>query len=56
MLIYFDVPTKREVVERVAGALRPGGHLFVSHVESLHGVTDRLQMLRPSVFRKPGSA
>jgi chemotaxis protein methyltransferase CheR len=56
VLIYFDVPTKRDVVTRVSSALEPGGHLFVSHVESLHGVVDHLEMVRPSVFRKPGGA
>jgi len=54
VLIYFDVPTKRDVVTRISGALEPGGYLFVSHVESLHGVVDHLDMVRPSVFRKPG--
>jgi chemotaxis protein methyltransferase CheR len=53
VLIYFDVPTKREVVTRVTDLLEPGGLLFVSHVESLHGVVDHLEMVRPSVFRKP---
>ncbi len=55
VLIYFDVPTKRDVVTRVSGALEPGGYLFVSHVESLHGVVDHLEMVKPSVFRKPGA-
>lgn len=53
VLIYFDTPTKKAVVERLAGVLRPGGTFFVSHVESLHGVTDVLQMVRPSIFRRP---
>ncbi len=54
VLIYFDVPTKRDVVNRVSSALEPGGYFFVSHVESLHGVVNHLEMVRPSVFRKPG--
>ncbi len=53
VLIYFDMPTKREVVQRVSATLKPGGYLFTSHVESLHNVTDELDMVRPSVFRKP---
>lgn len=56
VLIYFDLPTKRDIVRRVLGALKPGGHFIISHVESLHGVNDTLKMVRPSVFRKPGSA
>lgn len=54
VLIYFDVPTKALVVNHVLQALQPGGYLFVSHVESLHGVVDHLQMIKPSIFRKPG--
>jgi len=56
VLIYFDVPTKQEIVRRICGALKPGGYLFVSHVESLHGVTDALRQVCPSVFRKPDGA
>jgi chemotaxis protein methyltransferase CheR len=33
--------------------LRPGGFFLVSHSESLNGVTDALQMVSPSVYRKP---
>ena len=55
VLIYFDVETKREVVGRVSRALAPGGYLFVSHVESLHGVADHLEMVKPSIFRRPRS-
>ena len=53
VLIYFDSPTKQNVVRRVIDMIKPGGYLFTSHVESLHGVTDALQMLKPSVFMKP---
>ena len=53
VLIYFDGPTKLEVVRRVASRLRPGGHFFVSHVESLHGLPHGLQQVRSSVFRRP---
>ena len=53
VLIYFDGPTKRKVVRRVIDAIKPGGYFFTSHVESLHGVTDALQIVKPSIFRKP---
>ncbi len=53
VLIYFDVETKREVVQRVSSALAPGGYLFVSHVESLHGIVDHLETVKPSIFRRP---
>lgn len=53
VLIYFDVPTKREVVAHILRHLRPGGYLFVGHSESLNGVIDGLATLVPSVYRKP---
>lgn len=53
VMIYFEMETKRQVVERVIQALRPGGYLFVSHSESLNGVTEKLKMVTPSIYRKP---
>lgn len=52
VLIYFDQPTKKHVVERIAKALKPGGYFFISHSESLHRVTDCLEMIKPSIFIK----
>jgi len=52
VLIYFDQATKKHVVERIAKALKPGGHFFISHSESLHRVTDHLEMVKPSIFIK----
>ncbi len=53
VLIYFDLPTKQLVIDHVTRTLRPGGYLFISHVESLHGLQNGLKMIRPSIFRKP---
>lgn len=40
VLIYFDKPTQKRVVEAFAKALRPGGYLFLGHAESIMRVTD----------------
>lgn len=53
VMIYFDVDTKREVIARLLPALQPGGHLLVGHAESLNGLAPGLEMIRPSVYRKP---
>jgi chemotaxis protein methyltransferase CheR len=40
VLIYFDVPTKKDVVERMARHLTPGGALVLGGTESTLGITD----------------
>ena len=40
VLIYFDKPTQKRVVEAFAAALRPGGYLFLGHAESIMRLTD----------------
>jgi len=52
VLIYFDAPMRRAVVERVIGQLQPGGVLVIGHAESLQGLDLPLQTLRPSLFRR----
>lgn len=51
VLIYFDVPQKRKVVEAVKAQLKPGGLLIVGHSESLTGVCEGLVPIRPTVYR-----
>ena len=53
VMIYFDQPTKRQVVSRMLPLLRSGGYFLVSHSESLNGVTNALKLVSPSVYRKP---
>lgn len=52
VMIYFDQPTKHEVVKRVIGQLKPGGYIVTSHSETLHGITPLLEMVKPSIYRK----
>lgn len=51
VMIYFNLETKREVVSRILSRMQPRGWLFVSHSENLHGVTDRVDVIKPSIYR-----
>jgi chemotaxis protein methyltransferase CheR len=52
VMIYFDMTTKQQVVQRMLPLLKPEGLLFVSHSESLNGITDNLKLITPSIYRK----
>jgi chemotaxis protein methyltransferase CheR len=52
VLIYFNADTKRDVVARVLGQLKPGGWLFIGHSENLRDITDAVTLFAPSIFQK----
>ena len=52
VMIYFNEGTKREVVARILGQLKRGGYLLIGHSESLHGLTDAVETVAPSIYRK----
>lgn len=59
VLIYFDVDTKKKVLEQAAKVLAPGGFLFLGGAETLLGITGdfaRFETGRASYYRKDGSA
>ncbi len=53
VLIYFPRETKRQVIDHMWRALKPGGFLFVGHAESLVGVIEGQRPVKPAVYRKP---
>ena len=55
VLIYFDQPSRREVLSRLLGHLEPGGFLFLGHAESLTGLSDRARTVMPAVYQVPGA-
>lgn len=52
VLIYFDVPTKREVVDRVLTQLKPGGLFFIGSAEGRVACDTPLKPIATGVFRK----
>jgi chemotaxis protein methyltransferase CheR len=58
VLIYFDVDTRREVLDRIAERLSPTGYLLLGAAESAIGVTERfvrLNDLPSSIYQKCGA-
>jgi chemotaxis protein methyltransferase CheR len=51
VMIYFDKPTQKALVDRFARYLSEGGYLFLGHAESLNGVSQSFRFVRPSVYR-----
>ncbi len=45
VMIYFDEPEQKRLVEKLYRCLNPDGHLFVGHAESLFGLTDKFRMV-----------
>lgn len=54
VMIYFDVESRQELVDRLFAQLAPGGYLFVGHAESLLGLRHALISVRPGVYMRPG--
>jgi chemotaxis protein methyltransferase CheR len=52
VMIYFDKPTQERLVHRFWKLLRPGGHLFVGHSESLAGSPHKFHYVQPAIYMK----
>jgi len=52
IMIYFDLETKQKLVDKIADKVKPGGYLFIGHSETLHQVSDRFELVRPSICQK----
>lgn len=51
VMIYFDLPTQRKVVEHLSRYLVPGGHLMLGHSESIQWTPSPLRPLGNTVFQ-----
>jgi chemotaxis protein methyltransferase CheR len=45
VLIYFDLASKKRVIQHFYNKLLPHGHLFLGHSESLYGVSDDFRLV-----------
>ena len=52
VMIYFDMPAKARLIQRVTEQLSETGYLFVGHSESLHAPGVPLKTVVPAVFQR----
>lgn len=54
VMIYFDQPTRENLVRKFHQALEPGGYLFIGHSETLGREQTLFHYLQPAAYRKGG--
>jgi chemotaxis protein methyltransferase CheR len=52
VMIYFDRPTQETLVNKFHRYLKPGGHLFIGHSESLQWVNHPFTLVTPTIYQK----
>ena len=52
VMIYFDTPTKTNLVDRFKKQLKPGGWLYIGHSESLIGSHPGLELAGRTTYRR----
>jgi chemotaxis protein methyltransferase CheR len=52
VLIYFDPPSRLDVIDRLTRRLVPGGYLFLGHAESAARTATELKSVMPAVYRR----
>ncbi len=51
-LVYFDMPKRAYIIDRLADTLRPGGYLFVGQSDRVEAYSDRFEPLGDSIYRR----
>ena len=52
VMIYFDAPTKANLIDRFIQVIKPGGWLYIGHSESFHGTHPELQLVGRTTYRR----
>ena len=55
VMIYFDAPTQRRVLERMHRALKPGGLLFAGHSENFSDARELFRLRGKTVYERVGA-
>jgi len=52
VMIYFDSPTRRSLLERFHRYLEPGGYLFIGHTETIDRSLGFFKYIKPAIYQK----
>ena len=52
VMIYFDRPTQERLIAKFYRYLKPGGHLFIGHSESLQWIQHSFKHILPTIYLK----
>ncbi len=52
VMIYFDLETREDLVNRMERNLKPGGYLLIGNAESLSGLKHNYNYVQPAVYQK----
>ena len=52
VMIYFDAPTQRAVLERIHRVMKPGGMLFVGHAENFSDARNLFALRGKTVYER----
>lgn len=52
VMIYFDTPTKVNLVNKFYNVTRPGGYFFIGHSETISKSETKYTYLKPAMYRK----
>ncbi len=52
VMIYFNRETQQQLVDKFYTCLKPGGHLFIGHSESLTAISNRFKQVTTTGYRK----
>lgn len=51
VMIYFNDETKQKIINSLQKVLNPNGWLFISHSETLHGLSHNFTIIKPAIYQ-----
>lgn len=55
VLIYFDAPTQKKIIQNIFDTMNEGAYLFLGHSESARDYIKNLELVSPTIYKKVSS-